>query len=80
MENYIPQLEQGKKNLNGISIIIPGLRFRPSYPAESCRKDAGKSPYPVGKHRKSLGNGSSIPTGSFSDFSGGFLPTACTFR
>jgi hypothetical protein len=34
----------------------------------SCRKDAEKSPYPVGKHRKFLGNGSSIPAGSFSDF------------
>ncbi len=44
---------------------IPGRRFRPPYPAGSCRKDAEKSPYPVGKHRKFLGNGSSIPAGSF---------------
>jgi hypothetical protein len=31
----------------------------------SCRKDAGKSPYPAGKHRKSLEHGSSIPAGKF---------------
>ncbi len=64
MENYIPQLEQGKKNLNGISIIIPGRRFWPSYP--------------VGKHRKSLGNGSGIPTGNFSDFFR-WVPANCLY-
>ncbi len=45
----------------------------------SCRKDTGKSPYPSGKHRKSLEHGSSTPTGNFSDFSGGFLPASFAF-
>src|ERR1700737_3053409 len=34
----------------------------------SCMKDAGKPPYPAGKHRKSLEHGSSIPAGNCSDF------------
>jgi hypothetical protein len=33
-----------------------------------CRKDAGKSPDPARKHRKSLEHGSSIPTGNCLDF------------
>jgi hypothetical protein len=44
----------------------------------SCRKDVGKSPYPAGKHRKSLEHGSSIPAGNLSKFSG-FLPTSFAF-
>ena len=46
----------------------PGRRFRRPNPAGSCRKDAEKSPYPAGKHRKSLERGSSIPAGNCSDF------------
>jgi len=46
----------------------------------SCRKDARKSPYPAGKHRKSLEHGRAILAGNFSDFSGGFLPTFYAFR
>ncbi len=61
-------------------IAFPGRRFRLSDPAGSCRKDAGKSPDPAGKHRKSLEHGSSIPTGNCPDFSGGFLSTFCAFR
>jgi hypothetical protein len=53
-------------------VTIPGRRFRPPYPAGSCRKDAEKSPYPVGKHRKFLGNGSSIPVGILLPSSGVF--------
>jgi hypothetical protein len=34
----------------------------------SCRKDAGKSTYPAGKHQKSLEHGSSILARKFSDF------------
>jgi hypothetical protein len=33
----------------------------------SRRKDAGKSPYPARKYRRSLEHGSSIPSGKFSD-------------
>jgi hypothetical protein len=35
---------------------------------------------PAGKHRKSLKHGSSLPSGKFSDFTGGFLLTSCAFR
>ena len=45
----------------------------------SCRKDAGNSPDPAGKHRKSLDDGSSIPVENCPDFSGGFLPASCAF-
>ncbi len=45
-----------------------GRWFRPPDPAGSCRKDAGKSPHPSGKHRESLEHGSSIPARNFSDF------------
>ncbi len=41
---------------------ISGQCFRPPDPEGSCRKDAGKSPDPARKHRKSLEPGSSIPT------------------
>ena len=37
---------------NGLKLDNPGRRFRPPYPAGSCRKGAEKSPYPAGKHRK----------------------------
>ncbi len=36
--------------------------------AGSCRKDAGKSPDPAGKHGKYLEHGSTIPARNFSDF------------
>jgi hypothetical protein len=45
--------------------ITPGRRFRTPDPAGFCRKDAGKSPDPAGKHQKSLEHGSSIPAGFF---------------
>ncbi len=47
----------------------PGRWFRTPDHTGSCRKDAGKSPDPAGKHRKSLEYGSSIPIGNCQDFS-----------
>ncbi len=41
---------------------------------ESCRKDAGKSPYLSGKHRRSLEYESRTPSVSWSDFSR-WIPT-----
>jgi hypothetical protein len=47
---------------------------------ESAGKRRGKSFYPAEKHRKSLEDGSSIPTGKFSDFFGDSRPISCCFR
>ena len=64
-------------SINSITNSIPGRSFRPPDTAGTCRKNAGKRPYPAGKHRKSAEHGSSIPAGNFSDFfpmfSGRFL-------
>jgi hypothetical protein len=55
----------------------PGRRFRPPYPAGSCRKDAEKPSYPMGKHRKwKQYSGRKF----FGYFSGEFLRVPCAFR
>ncbi len=60
--------------------ISPSRRFRPPDPAESCRKDARKAPNPAGKHRKSTEVETVFRPKIVRMFSGGFLPTSCTFR
>ncbi len=59
--------------LKYIFLMSPGRWFRPPDSAGSCRKDAGKSPDPAGKHRKSLEHGSSILTQIVRIFSSRFL-------
>ena len=51
-----------------LTVPHPGRSFRPPDTAGTCRKNAGKRPFPAGKHRKSAEHGSSIPAGNFLDF------------
>ncbi|CAM4866046.1 unnamed protein product [Rotaria socialis] len=54
------QIEQLQAQLNLVQ-QFPGRTFRSLDPIRYSRVYAGKSPYPAGKHRKSLEHGSSIP-------------------
>ncbi len=58
-------------------LLLKFLEFRPPDPTGPCRRDAGKSPYPAGKHRKSLARGSSIPAGNSPDFFQWFSAGSC---
>jgi len=55
-------------NLSIFDFSYPGRVFLPPDLTGSSMKDAGKSPYPSGKRRKSLERGSSITTGNCRDF------------
>ncbi len=61
---YIYYKKNNKNQIIHLFISYPGRWFRPPDHARSCRKDAGKSPYPAEKHRKSLEHRSSIPAES----------------
>jgi hypothetical protein len=61
-------------------VLHPGQRLRPSDPTASCRKGAGKTPSPAGKHRIYPEVEAVFMREICWNFSGGFQSISCAFR